>query len=387
MCIKKDIGLWSVLCLLAVACKQEPAYRIEGKFAGAPEGTVVYFEQDSAVIEKGKFVFQGKTDFPKLSSLRVKGVNEYGMPGYKGTQLWLENADMKVECIYDALPDFYKYSDRMKITGSLLNDQYNQYRKQVDALGSKDSLWKIYQEVYLIPSFEWKGVDVPAGMKVMGKMRELANRKRQLAENFIAEHPESPIALQLMAGLFRGQDYTLGEANRMLRSLDTTLKVLPAYTALMDTYKAYAPTAKGERYMDVTLRDKTGKEVKLSDYIIPGKYNMIEVWASWCSPCRGEIPHLRHVNEACGEDFNIISISIDEKEAAWQKAMQEEGMVWTQLNAPGGMKGEMCRKYGIDGVPYSLVLDGEGKIIAGELRAAELDIVLTELLGEKAGKL
>lgn len=380
MNIKKNIGWCSVLCLLAIACKQEPAYRIEGEFAGAPQGTVVYFEQDSAVIQDGKFIFQGKTEHPKLSSLRVKGVNEYGMPGYKGTQLWVENKDIKVECAYDALPDFYKYSDRMKITGSLLNDQYNQYRKQVAAVSSRDSLWKIYQEVYLLPSFEWKGVDVQAGMKVMKEMQKLSCQKRQLAEKFIAENPASPISLQLIGGLLHGQEYTLEEAGRMIQSLDTTLKALPAYATLTEAYKAYAPTAKGQHYMDVTLRDKAGKEVKLSDYIIPGKYNMIEVWASWCSPCRAEIPHLRYVNEVLGKDFNIISISIDEKETAWQKAMQEEGMVWTQLNAPGGMKGEMCRKYGIDGIPYSLVLDGEGKIIAGEVRGAGLDLLLTELL-------
>lgn len=387
MNIKKNIGWWGVLCLLAMACKQEPAYRIEGEFAGAPEGTVVYFEQDSAVIREGKFVFQGKTEYPKLSSLRVKATNEYGMPGFKGTRLWVENTDMKVECAYNVLPDFYVYSDQMKITGSLLNDQYNQYRKEVAALGSRDSLWKIYQQVYLIPSFEWKGVDVKAGMEVMRQIQDLSVRKNRLTEKFVAEHPDSPISLELLSGLIRGQAYTLREADRLIQSLDTSLSTLPAYSGLLDAYKAFVPTAKGQSYIDLTLLDKEGKEVKLSDYILPGKYNMLEFWASWCGPCRGEIPHLRHVNEAIGKDFNIISISIDEKNVDWQKALEEESMIWTQLNVPGGFKGEACKKYGINGVPYSVVLDGEGKIIAGKVRGAELDILLIDLLGEKAESL
>lgn len=383
----KNIGRLCVLCLLAMSCKHEPAYRIEGEFPDAPEGTVVYFEKDSAVIQNGKFVFQGKTAYPKLSSLRVKGINRYGMPGYKGTRLWIENTDIGVACAYADLPDFFQYSERMKITGSKLNDQYNRYRKDVVALGTRDSLWKIYQQVYLIPSFEWRNVDVQAGIRVMREIQDLSARQKQLTQKFIAEHPDSPISLELLSGIIRGQKYTLTEADRMIGSLDTCLNALPAYADLLNAYKAFAPTAKGQKYIDVTLLDKEGKEVKLSDYIIPGKYNMLEFWASWCGPCRGEIPHLRHVNEVLGKDFNIISISIDEKNADWQKAMQEEGMIWTQLNVPGGFKGEACQKYNIDGVPYSLVLDGEGKILAGEVRGAELDILLIDLLEEKAEKL
>ena len=129
--------------------------------------------------------------------------------------------------------------------------------------------------------------------------------------------------------------------------------------------------------MDVPLRDR---RVKKSDFQIKS------FRASWCSPCQGEIPHLRHVNELLGKDFNIISISFDEKDADWQKAMQEEGMVWTQLNVSGGFQREACQKYNIQGVPYSLILNGEGKIIAGEARGAELDLLLTQLLGDKAQK-
>lgn len=60
-----------------------------------------------------------------------------------------------------------------------------------------------------------------------------------------------------------------------------------------------------------------------SEVIQPGKYIMLEFWASWSGPCRGEIPHLRHVNEVVGNDFNIISISIDEDSDAYKKALEE----------------------------------------------------------------
>lgn len=383
----KNIACTGLLLLSLSGCQTESAYRIRGNFEGAPEGTIVYLERDSAQIINGSFVFEGKTEVPRLSSLRIKGLNKYGMPGFKGTRLWLENVEMEVSCPWNVLPDFYEYSADVKIQGSPLNDTYGNYCKQIAALGSRDSLWKIYQQVYLLSSFEWKGVDVKAGMQVMREILDLADRKRRITEEFIARNPASPISVELLIGLLHGQEYTAAEADRMIQSLDTALKVFPAYAKLNSVYQDFLPTSKGQPYMDVPLLDRNGKEVKLSDYIVPGKYNMLEFWASWCGPCRGEIPHLRHVHEAVGKDFNIISISIDEKDANWQKAMQEEGMTWTQLNTPGGFNAEACEKYGIQGVPYSLVLDGEGRIIAGEVRGAELDVLLTELLGEKAQKL
>lgn len=371
-----------LLCFMVVACKQEPAYRIQGKFKDAPEGTKVYLGKDSATIVNGEFTFKGRADLPELSALRVKAINEYGMPGFKGTRIWLENADMTVTCPWISLPHVYDYSEQMLISGSSLNDLYQDYRRKLAALGGRDSLWKIYQQVYLIPSFTWENVDVKEGMRVMREIEKLSEDKKSLAENFVAEHPASPISLELLTSLIHDQEYTVEEARTLINSLDTTLKNMPAYERLMNAFDEFVPTAKGEKFMDVPLLNQDGNKVRLSDYIIPGKYNMLEFWASWCGPCRGEIPHLRYVHQKWGDRFNIISISIDEKSVDWQKAMKEEKMVWTQLNDGKGFNGEAARKYNINGVPYSLILDGDGRIVAGEARGAGLDIILESLLGE-----
>lgn len=370
------------------ACKKETGYIIRGEFPGAPEGTMIYLQQDSTTIKGGKFVFQGRLELPELAYLKVEGINSWGMPDYKGTPIWLENAEMQVSCPWEHLVSLWEYTSEMNISGSLLNDQYQDYRKKVSELGTgRDSLWKIYQKVYLFPAFKWKEVDVKAGMEVMKQIQHGRQERRRVAEQFIAEHPSSPVSVDLLLGLLYGQNYTVAEAEKMMNSLDPALKQMPLYEKLTEAFQNFSATAKGEKYMDVTLLDRDGKAVKLSDVIIPGKYNMLEFWASWCGPCRGEIPHLRRVHEVLGKDFNIISISLDEKRADWLKAVGEEGMLWTQLNLTGGFDSEICKKYNITGVPYSLILDGEGRIVAGELRGAELDILLQELFGEKAKNL
>ena len=142
--------------------------------------------------------------------------------------------------------------------------------------------------------------------------------------------------------------------------------------------------ARGVTYHDIVLKNLKGENVRLSEYVKPGAYNMLEFWASWCSPCRGEILHLRHLYEVCGKDFNMISVSIDERDTDWKKAVQEEGMQWHQLCDQKGRKGPVVIEYQVSGVPYCIVLDPEGKIVCGGVRGAELDVVVQDLLGEKA---
>lgn len=385
---RKIIGLIALLFAFWGCQTAERGYEVRGHFAGAPEGTTVYLGDDSAKIVKGKFVFKGKVDAPVLAELKVNAVNEYGYPDFNGTLLWINNEVIEVDCPWERLPFVYSYSGSMKVSGSELNDLYREYQKQSVVIGaSRDSLWTIYREVYMTPLLEGGKVDGVIGRKIIKEIREIAARKRRFAQEFIVANPASPASVDVLTWQLTGQHYSNPEALNMIYSLDTTLKAIPAYKELLKAYNEFRPTAKGEKYMNVDLTDREGKTVKLSDVIVPGKYNMLEFWASWCGPCRGEIPHLRHVHEVLGDDFNIISISIDEKEADWKKAMKEEAMVWTQLRDAQGWKGGACQAYHVNGVPYCLLLDGDGNIIGGDLRGAELDLVLTELLGEKAAKL
>ena len=139
----------------------------------------------------------------------------------------------------------------------------------------------------------------------------------------------------------------------------------------------------GEKYKDVEVLDRNGQTVRLSSLIPEGEYVMLEFWASWCGPCRAEIPHLRKVHEKY-KDFAIVSISVDEKESEWQKALKEEKMDWTQGRMEGGIYGEAAQQYHIMSVPMCLILDKEGRFYKSNVRGAYLDAFLEDLY---AGKL
>lgn len=174
--------------------------------------------------------------------------------------------------------------------------------------------------------------------------------------------------------------------DKLLQAIDPYLHNAPAYKELQKSMEGFYPVAIGEKFKDIEVVNEEGKTVHLADYVKPGQYNMVEFWASWCGPCRGEIPHLRHVYEAYGKGenaFNMISVSIDDKECDWKKALKEENMKWIQLCDLKGWKGEVINKYKIQGVPFCLILDKEGRIIDHGVRGSELDLVLIDLLGDR----
>lgn len=205
---------------------------------------------------------------------------------------------------------------------------------------------------------------------------------------FLRRHGNSPVGLEVAKELLTKAEgtFTKQQIDEVVAALNPSLMKLPGYKTVKDIAENMYPVAIGEKFIDIELLDKDGNTVHLADYIKPGQYNMLEFWASWCGPCRGEIPHLRLVNKLYGQEFNLISISVDERDKDWKEALEKENMSWTQLNDPDPAKGPVTMKYKVDGIPFSVLLDKEGRIIAGGSSGAVLDRILIELLGDKYEK-
>ena len=139
-------------------------------------------------------------------------------------------------------------------------------------------------------------------------------------------------------------------------------------------------TAAGKPFIDLDLKDyKTGKPVKLSK-VIKGKVALIDFWASWCRPCRAEIPHIAKIHEKYGgKDFVVISLNVWDKPAAQAKAIKDLDMTWTQLTDSNG---DATNIYGIDGIPQILLIDKDGTILARDLRGNEIEQAVKKALGK-----
>ena len=133
----------------------------------------------------------------------------------------------------------------------------------------------------------------------------------------------------------------------------------------------------GKAAPEFSTPDRNGRKYSLKDCL--GKYTIIDFWASWCSPCRKEIPNVKNLYANYHEKgLNILSISLDKKDEDWTKALDEEKMPWFNLIDKDGISG----KYSITLIPYMLIVDQKGKVVGEKLRGESLAKKLKELFGE-----
>ena len=391
--------LYGIVCLgTLVACQREPGYKISGSVPGTPDGMKVYLYNwntpvDSSVVKGGKFVLTGKVDVPTryqlLIDLSPDKVESYEKD-LRGSDVFVENVDITYESpSIDSLPSRSfqrKVKGNVAVKGSLTHDLFLCYQEKIKPYRTKNSeAWNKYLKVYHIPALD--GVfNTREGIALAREMNDAQKEITRIQWDFIKANPKSPVSVDVAQNMVYSAKFSKAEMENLLQAIDPSLRETAGYKQLQKSLEEIAPIALGEKYKDLELVDENGKTVQLSDYVKPGQYNMVEFWASWCGPCRGEIPHLRHVYDAYGKGkdaFNMISVSIDDKEKDWKQALKEENMKWTQLCDLKGWKGEVINKYKIQGVPFCLILDKEGRIIDHGVRGSELDVVLIEYLGDR----
>ena len=150
-----------------------------------------------------------------------------------------------------------------------------------------------------------------------------------------------------------------------------------------DMASSQAPRAIGKMFTDIAMNDTTGQQRRLSEWCGKGRYVLVDFWASWCGPCRAEMPNVSKCYEKYHEKgLDIVAISFDMNKEAWLRAIRTMNMPWVHLSDLAGWNSLGAKTYNIRGIPANILLDKEGKIIAIDLRGDELGETLAEILGE-----
>lgn len=137
----------------------------------------------------------------------------------------------------------------------------------------------------------------------------------------------------------------------------------------------------GTMFTDLTLNDTQGKARKLSEFVGKGKYVLIDFWASWCGPCRREMPNVKALYEKYkNKGFDIVGLSLDNDSKAWKTAIEKMGINWNHLSDLKGWQSTAARTYGVNSIPAMLLVGPDGKIVGGGMSTEELDKKLGELL-------
>ena len=154
---------------------------------------------------------------------------------------------------------------------------------------------------------------------------------------------------------------------------------MAAIKTLREGYLKAEATQAGKMFTDFEGLTVDGKASKLSDYVGKGKYVLVDFWASWCGPCKGEIPNLIELqNKFGGEKFTVLGVNVWDEEEKFKAALTEEGITYPQIYIPRDNKDNATEMYGIQGIPQIILFGPDGVIVQRDLRGQAMKDLVEE---------
>ena len=177
---------------------------------------------------------------------------------------------------------------------------------------------------------------------------------------------------------------TLDELKAELKKFTPEVQQSEEWKDKMDFIKYARLNQPGQKCADFTIKDHQGKEIRLYDMLKKNKFVLIDFWASWCGPCRATMPHLVEAYPNYkAKGVEILSVSLDDDKAAWDKAYKEEGIPWTDGCNLLGWKDPIAKKYALRGIPHQILIASDGTIIdSGFFGQNELEKAINEYLAK-----
>lgn len=353
-------------------------FTVTGKIKATPSDTV-YFQQLSYTSGDMKTIDSAKVD--KDGNYTLKGTSEQQnlfAIGFKNNPLVIVvNDASKINMDID--PNGFHYPE---ISGSEATKELYGFIKDYQ---KKDSVLSVtYNQMGEITEEQSKDTVFIKGMQqqYISQLSDLANLTRGFINR--SNNPASVCFVIDMArnAIPREEFPTL---------IENAAKRFPQHTGLA-AYKTLAsaqqqPTTAdpnagyallNQQAPDLTMPGTDGKTISISNY--KGKYVLVDFWASWCAPCRQENPNVVEAyNKFKDKNFAILGVSLDDDKAAWLKAIQDDHLAWTHmsdLQSPSAA----ATTYHFDGIPFNVLIDPQGKIIAAGLRGPALEQKLNEVL-------
>lgn len=225
--------------------------------------------------------------------------------------------------------------------------------------------------------------EVPEHVKVLRTL----NRLRLDPLEDIAQHAENPIdaLLALELGAFWGEPERQTVYDRLAQTLDSEIVNRRVIHDRNDHARYLSQQEKifslfiGTKAPEFTLSSFDGPEIKFYDVVKEHSYVLLEFWASWCGPCIKALPNLKKVYaNRHGEEFEIVSVSIDRNRTLWEAASEKYKLPWINLAETDPSNTEVSSVYGVEYVPKNYLLDSNGCIVQKDVTAVQLERILAE---------
>ena len=261
------------------------------------------------------------------------------------------------------------------LTVSAQDDPYKVEMEAIDMQG--EAVMNEYRRLMQADPKGEKQVTKTRVVQLSAQLDSLADVQLRLVKKIIRENKNNQIPVKYISDAM----YQLGYEG-LKEALDPKAAYYnnPQLERPKKLLQGYEKRAPGKTFQELTMKDMQDRDVKLSQWVGRGKYVLVDFWASWCGPCRQEMPNVIACYERYHDKgFEVVGVSFDQKKDAWTNAVQQMGMKWPQMSDLLGWKCAAAEVYGISSIPSSILVDPQGKIIAMDLRGKALEDKLSEL--------
>ncbi|MEQ7798919.1 TlpA disulfide reductase family protein [Pedobacter sp. ASV1-7] len=340
-----------------------------GKYEGEGFNRAFKAIDSTSVDKNNNFSFKVPADKPDFYQVRVYYFDRIDFWADK------DNIHVNVRGIDTAKMKIknppYIYMENTSAANDLINDvnlaSYLHYQSQI-AAGQEMYKASLAKEPKWI-EYSKDGYD-RVGKDLNFRIKYLINKYK--------DQPSVLYALNYLSPK-RDQELIMSTLDYLIKKFPNLSQAKARKKEILDGIAQAEKIANGKKAPDFAYPDVNGKKWGPKDF--RGKYLIIDFWASWCGPCRQEIPHLKEVYKKYKDKgLEILAVSVDAKQDAWKKAMAEERMTWPQINAQESKP--VMAQYLFSGIPYLVVVDKEGNIIEKNVRGESLDKALEKIFGK-----
>ena len=388
--------LFVFLAALLISCGSkttQEVFTVNGTIQGL-KASMIYLDEvpmatmqripiDSVVPDKdGSFTLKAKSAEQSVYNVRLAGQE------YPAASLINDSKEVELQLFYS--PQNTQFPDRYEVNGSDASSSLREYMLQFN-----NELQKVFVLIKQTDSLKKLPVVSDSLVKIADdQLLQKAQSLRALTDRFTKE-TKHPALTMMVLGYYQStagnpafglQGYNDTEVTAIVTKLAEAHPSHQGLSTLKSMIAVIPPTANtstlvGQTAPEFSLPDYKGKMVSLSSY--RGQYVLVDFWASWCAPCRQENPNVvAAYAKYKNRNFTILGVSLDETDGkeAWTKAVMQDNLTWTQVSDLKGWGSEVVSLYGIQGIPFNVLVDPQGKIIAESLRGTDLAATLEKVL-------
>ena len=331
-------------------------FRVQANANGQP--TTI----DTATVDKGRFSLKGEVSQIDVNFLFVEGT-QVNVP------FIIEEGEIKATLYKDSLSD-------IKLGGTASNEDLNIYRRETQNLAA--AMNAVIQEAQEANRLG----DNLLAQDLQQQYTDLQGQLSTYETDFVSTKTDSYISALILERFLNQKTMPKNEVKELFANYTDRIRSSKSGLNISNIINAPVnPTAIGEIAPLFEGPTPTGDRLALES--LRGKVTIIDFWASWCRPCRIENPNLvRLYNRMHDKGLEIIGVSLDRNKASWERAIADDGLTWNHVSNLQYWSDPIAQLYSVRSIPAAFVLDRDGRIVAKNLRGAQLDAKIEELLAD-----